>query len=54
MKGVVGMTTVQEDREINAIRAVVANAETRQSDADGFAQLLTPDARSSDPSARGR
>jgi hypothetical protein len=37
------MTTVQEDQETNAIRAVVADAETLQSDADGFVQLLTED-----------
>jgi uncharacterized protein (TIGR02246 family) len=37
------MTTVQENQEIDAIRAVVAEAETLQSDADGFAELLTED-----------
>jgi uncharacterized protein (TIGR02246 family) len=37
------MTTVQEDQETNAIRAVVADAETLQSDADGFVRLLTED-----------
>jgi ketosteroid isomerase-like protein len=36
------MTTVQVGQEMNAIRAVAADAET-QSDADGFAQLLTED-----------
>jgi uncharacterized protein (TIGR02246 family) len=37
------MTTMHEHQELEAIRAVVADAETLQSDADGFAQLLTED-----------
>jgi uncharacterized protein (TIGR02246 family) len=37
------MTTAAQDQEIIAIRAVVAAAETLQSDADGFTQLLTED-----------
>jgi uncharacterized protein (TIGR02246 family) len=37
------MTTTAEAEEIAAIRAVVADADTLQSDAEGFAQLLTED-----------
>jgi uncharacterized protein (TIGR02246 family) len=37
------MTTTAEDQEIAAIRAVVADADSLQSDAEGFAQLLTED-----------
>jgi uncharacterized protein (TIGR02246 family) len=40
---VVGMTTVDHVKEIEAIRAVVADAEALQSDAEGFRQLLTED-----------
>jgi uncharacterized protein (TIGR02246 family) len=36
------MTTV-DDQEVEAIRAVVADTEALQSDADGFAGLLTED-----------
>jgi hypothetical protein len=37
------MTTVIDDQEIDAIRAVIADTETLQSDADGFTGLLTED-----------
>jgi uncharacterized protein (TIGR02246 family) len=37
------MTTTAEAQEIAAIRAVVADADSLQSDAEGFAQLLTED-----------
>jgi uncharacterized protein (TIGR02246 family) len=37
------MTTVVHDQEIEAIRAVIANTETLQSDAEGFTRLLTED-----------
>jgi uncharacterized protein (TIGR02246 family) len=37
------MKTTAEAQEIAAIRAVVADADTLQSDADGFVQLLTED-----------
>jgi uncharacterized protein (TIGR02246 family) len=37
------MSTAFEDQRIDAIRAVVAAADARQSDAAGFAQLLTED-----------
>jgi uncharacterized protein (TIGR02246 family) len=35
------MTTVVNNQEVEAIRAVVADTEALQSDADGFARLLT-------------
>ena len=37
------ITTAAQDRETAAIRAVVADAETLQSDAEGFSQLLAED-----------
>jgi uncharacterized protein (TIGR02246 family) len=37
------MTTVVQDQEIAAIRAVIADADRLQSDAEGFTQLLTED-----------
>ena len=37
------MTTVAQDQEIVAIRAVIAEADRRQSDAAGFTRLLTED-----------
>jgi hypothetical protein len=37
------LMTTAEAQEIAAIRAVVADADTLQSDAEGFAQLLTED-----------
>jgi uncharacterized protein (TIGR02246 family) len=37
------MTAAAQDQEIAAIRAVVTDAETLQSDADGFTRLLTED-----------
>ena len=37
------MTTVAQDQEIVAIRAVIAEADRHQSDAEGFTQLLTED-----------
>jgi uncharacterized protein (TIGR02246 family) len=37
------MATVASDQEVKAIRAVIADTEARQSDADGFADLLTED-----------
>ena len=37
-------TTVVQDREIVAIRTVIAEADRHQSDAEGFTQLLTEDA----------
>jgi uncharacterized protein (TIGR02246 family) len=38
------MTTVVRDREVEAIRAVIADTEALQSDAEGFARFLTEDA----------
>jgi uncharacterized protein (TIGR02246 family) len=35
------MTTVVDEQEVEAIRAVIADTEALQSDADGFARLLT-------------
>jgi ketosteroid isomerase-like protein len=35
------MTTAADDQDVEAIRAVVADTEALQSDADGFAGLLT-------------
>jgi uncharacterized protein (TIGR02246 family) len=37
------MTTAVHDRELEAIRAVVADTEKLQSDVEGFARLLTED-----------
>jgi uncharacterized protein (TIGR02246 family) len=37
------MTAVVNDQEVEAIRAVIADTEALQSDADGFAGLLTED-----------
>jgi uncharacterized protein (TIGR02246 family) len=37
------MTTVVSDQEVQAIRAVIADTEALQSNADGFARLLTED-----------
>ena len=37
------MTTVAQDQEIVAIRAVITEADRRQSDAAGFTRLLTED-----------
>jgi uncharacterized protein (TIGR02246 family) len=37
------MTTAVKDQEVEAIRAVIADTEALQSDADGFAGLLTED-----------
>lgn len=37
------MTKVVNDQEVEAIRAVIADTEALQSDADGFAGLLTED-----------
>ena len=37
------MTTVPRDQEIVAIRAVIADADRLQSNAEGFTQLLTED-----------
>ena len=37
------MTTVAQDQEIASIRAVIADADRLQSDAEGFTQLLTED-----------
>ena len=37
------MTTVAHEHEIGAIRAVIEDTVTLQSDAEGFARLLTED-----------
>jgi uncharacterized protein (TIGR02246 family) len=37
------MTTVVNNREVEAVRAVIADTEALQNDADGFARLLTED-----------
>ena len=37
------MTTVAQDQELAAIRAVIADADRLESDAEGFTQLLTED-----------